>query len=150
MQTECPSTPEPPSTTEPPTDEPINSHCPTAEQISPCVCSEDFFDDGALWLNCDWQDLEDQAMSDILKVFLTGDENINPLRTLRLEHNKLTKIPDEIKLLPAVEEVYLWQNDIEIIAAGSLSFQDVEKIVGLGDKVKTIEPGAFVGKLKVL
>ena len=149
IQTQCPSTTDQP-TTEPPTDPPIVSHCPSEELLNPCACFEDAFEDGALLLNCDWQDIEDEAMSNILNAFLTGDENINPLRTLRLEHNKLTKIPDQIKLLSAVEEVYLWDNLIETITSGSLTFTATEKIIGLGDKIQTIESGAFVGMYKNL
>ena len=82
--------------------------------------------------------------------FFLLENGISPLRVLRLEHNKLTKIPKQIKQFPHLEEVYLWQNDITTIDAGSLSFKDVEKIVGLGDKIETIQPGAFDGGINLL
>ena len=117
------------------------SQCPTEELYSPCKCHDDVFDDLSLLLDCDQQSIDDQQMSEILNVFL-----IYPLRALRAEYNRLTKIPDEIKLFPKLQELYLYENDIQIITAGSLTFNSVEKIVGLGTRVHTIEPGAFVGK----
>ena len=132
----CPTT-EPPATNKP-------GQCPPEDSYSPCKCRGDAFDDTTLLLDCDDQFLDDQRVSEILNVFL-NDPDANPLRALRLEFNLLTRIPDEIKLFPNLEEVYLFSNDIETIAAGSMSFTALEKIIGVGYKVKTIEPGAFVG-----
>ena len=86
-------------------------------------------------------------MSRILQAFLITDdpELIYPLRILRVENNGLSKIPEEIKLLPQLQELYIFANDIYTITSGSLTFNAVEKIVGIGDKVQIIEPGAFAG-----
>jgi len=63
-----------------------------------------------------------------------------------MEYNFTTKIPEQIKLFPGLQELYLYANDIETIATGSLTFNAVEKIIdGLGTKIKNIEPGAFNG-----
>ena len=42
------------------------------------------------------------------------------IRTLWLEKNQLTKIPDEISLLSQLQEIWLSGNNIEIVISGSL------------------------------
>ena len=142
MQNTCPPTTEP-STSEPQST-PTPGQCPSEESYSPCKCRGDVFDDLALLLDCDEHDLDDQRVSEILTAFL-NDQNADPLRVFRAEYNQLTKIPDEIKLFPQLQQLYLYSNNIEIISTGSLTFNAAESIVGLGYSVKTIEPGAFVG-----
>ena len=117
--------------------------CPPEAEYSPCVC-RDYYGDGTLLLDCDYRSLDDQQISDMLNFFLP-EQGISPLSVLRLENNKLTKIPTQIKSFPRLKEVYLWQNAIETIETESLHFIGLEKLVGMGDKVKVIEPGAFTG-----
>ena len=123
----------------------ISAQCPPEESYSPCNCYDNDFDDGALKIDCDSRDLDDQKASDILDNIIANLGSSSPLRALRMENNQLTKVPDQIKLLPALQQLYLYQNDIEVITAGSLTFDSAEDLVGLGTKIKTIEPGAFVG-----
>lgn len=125
----------------------VSGQCPPVEEYSPCICRDDIFDDGALLLNCDSRNLDDQTASDLLDSFLAHQGDGQPvIRALRMEYNFLTKIPEQIKLFSELQELYLYENDIETISTGSLTFNAAEKIVGLGTKIKTIEPGAFVGK----
>ena len=120
------------------------AQCPPEEELFLCKCHNDFYDDTVLVLDCDSKNLDDQTVSRILTKFL-NDETVGPLRTLRLEYNQLTKIPDEILLFSELQEIYLYGNNIKTVLSGSLSFTATEKTVGLGIKIKTIEPGAFVG-----
>jgi Leucine-rich repeat (LRR) protein len=144
-QIHYPTTTEPPTTEEPPPTL-APDQCPPLEVYSPCKCFDNAYDDGALLLDCDYTAMNDQRISEILNAFLS-DQTINPLRALRVENNQLTKIPDEIKLLPELQELYLYNNDIQIITADSLTFNAPEKIIGLGLSVTTVEPGAFAGLL---
>ena len=120
------------------------AQCPPEEELFLCKCHNDFYDDTVLVLDCDSKNLDDRTVSIILTTFL-NDETVGPLRTLWLEYNQLTKIPDDISLFTQLREIFLYRNNIETVIFGSLSFSATEKNVGLGIKIKTIEPGAFVG-----
>ena len=41
-------------------------------------------------------------------------------------------------LFTGLQVLYLWQNDIEIITSGSLSFTATENWIGLGDTIKLL------------
>ena len=122
----------------------VSSQCPPQEAYSPCLCDLSFYDDGAILLNCNRQYIGDQKMSEILDYFLS-DLGLNySLRSLDLQYNFLTKIPDQITFLPQLQEIDLYANDIQEITTGSLTLNSAETIVLMfGPKIKTIEPGAF-------
>ena len=100
----------------------------------------------SLLLDCERRKVDDNRIREILYNFL-NDPNTGPLRTLRLDYNfnYITKIPEEIKLLPELQEIYLYESGIKTSTSGSLVFNAAEKIIGLGYDVQTIEPGAFQG-----
>ena len=124
----------------------LSGKCPPEEMSSPCTCHCDVYEDLSLLIDCERRQVSDDRISEILNVFL-NDETLDPLRTLRLDYNYnyITKIPEQLKLFPEFQELYLYASDIKTITTGSLTFQATEKVVGLGYDVRTIEPGAFEG-----
>ena len=118
----------------------VSCQCPPYEEYSPCQCSVDFYDDGALVIDCNRQYLGDEKMGQVLDNILANQEFSYAVKVLQVEKNFLTKVPDQIKHLPQLQELSLYWNDIEVVISGSLAFNATEKLVELGTKIKTIEP----------
>ena len=72
-------------------------------------------------------------------------------RTMRLQNNLLTKLPEELWIFPALQFIFLWKRyrGIYIQFSGfsprKYFFYAQEKMVRLGPMIKMIEPEVFVG-----
>lgn len=122
--------------------------CPPDADFNPCTCTEaNEAGTGLIRLYCYNQNLDDAKINSILNSFLRP--GVSPVSDLVLSLNVLTRVPDQILLLPQLVDVDMDRNKIRSIAAGSFNF----KTVLLGDleldnnQLETIEPGAFQGKI---
>ena len=118
--------------------------CPTKVNYSPCDCYE--YSSNTIWINCRGQNLTNSRVSGILNVFLTSP-GVSPVGKLSLQNNKLTRVPNQIKLFPQLVEVWLSDNKITSIQSGAFNFTTttVEWLVLSDNPVATIAPGAFQG-----
>ncbi|KAK4011369.1 hypothetical protein OUZ56_020483 [Daphnia magna] len=76
--------------------------------------------------------------------------SLNSLTEIRLDNNKLTKIPEMISSLSQLEQIDLGFNEITVIAKNSLPRNNTAKGLTFSlqrNPIKTIEPGAFGGSI---
>jgi len=125
--------------------------CPAENDFLPCTCTYNSFSNNfTAYLHCGSSssfDLNDARISEILKAFITTPKTA-PLGRLELWTNKLTRIPDEIRLHPRLEYIYILQNEIKTIPIGAFNFSDKLNTTYLylyNNQISSIEPGAFQG-----
>lgn len=72
------------------------------------------------------------------------------LFTLRLNSNRLTKIPiEQIASFPEIQNLYIDDNYFPVLPAGSFNLPFPVNVLSLSScSIETIEPGAFVGNSK--
>ena len=89
----------------------------------PCSCTPDLSidNDPHITLICDKLNLTDLKMSDILDAFLTK-LNVSKILRLALPGNKLTRLPDQIRLITRLIHVDLEDNHIETIHSRERSY----------------------------
>ena len=123
--------------------------CPLPEDISPCSCSSDEYDEtgnGAL-LDCTKKNLTNAMTSKILRAYHSTPK-VTPLTNLQLFGNQLTRIPDEIKLFHQLRDLSFQLNQITTIHAGAFKFSRPVGLLQIDNmQVMNIEPGAFQGTL---
>ncbi|XP_046648341.1 oplophorus-luciferin 2-monooxygenase non-catalytic subunit-like [Daphnia pulicaria] len=100
-----------------------------------------------LYLN--FNQLNDASAAKLFKA-LAGS-SVDSLTEIRLDENKLTKIPDAIKSLAKLEQLELGFNEIAVISKNSLPVNNTGTN-GLAfslqkNPIATIEPGAFGGNI---
>lgn len=132
--------------------------CPPKEAYEPyCSCYgyQDSITSAAyISLNCMYQYLGDDKVSDILDAFLLRTPPVSPVWTVSLEGNRLTRVPAQIPLFPQLRTVALYGNDIKSLEKGAfyLSYSNPASqhsyFVTFGDnQLRTIAPGAFQGMI---
>ena len=129
----------------------MSAICPAAQDFSPCICTyNSFANNFTAFLHCGDSnsfDLNDARISEILKAFITTPKTA-PLGRLELWTNKLTRIPDEIRLHPQLDYIYILQNEIKSIPSGAFNFSNTLNATYLylyNNKISSIEAGAFQG-----
>jgi hypothetical protein len=119
--------------------------CPPTAVYEPCSCSEST-STGAIKLNCFNKNLGDAQVNELLDAFL-ATPGVSPLLNLDLTTNKLTRVPDQIRLFPEFNYISLSSNNITSpVGKCSFNFTDgtVVRYLSLSNnKVTTIAPGAF-------
>lgn len=88
-------------------------------------------------------------MAEILQAVITGS-NASLLTSLNLDHNLLTRVPDEIRLFPQLKLLSLGGNMISTIHTGALNFNSapIHSLFLDGNQIGNIEPGAIRGIMK--
>ena len=121
--------------------------CPPEADFAPCTCTEvNGADTGLIRLYCYNQNLDDAKINNILNSFFRP--GVSPISDLVLSLNGLTRVPDQISLMPQLVDVDMDRNRIRSILTASFNFNTVL----LGDleldnnQLETIEPNAFLGK----
>lgn len=123
--------------------------CPAAaESYSPCTCYEYGNQPGTIYLYCGEKNLDDSRVSEILDVFLTTP-GVSTLGNLCLSTNQLTRVPDQVRLFPQLD--FVWLNDNKIntsIRSGAFKFNKDTPVKNLDlqrSQLTSIAPGAFQG-----
>ena len=121
--------------------------CPESSLISPCRCKlEQYLDDKFMELDCSFRDLNNSMISDVLDVF---NSTLNrPLSRLNLSNNRLTQIPDQLRILDRLRFVNLGHNQISVVRTGTFKSKSSKRHteVFLNDnKIIKIEPNSFQG-----
>jgi len=125
----------------------LSAICPADNDFLPCTCTYNTFsNNNTAYLHCS-SDINDARISEILKAFITTPK-IAPLGRLELWTSKLTRIPDEIRLQPKLDYIYILHNEIKTIKSGAFNFSDKLHATYLylyNNQISSIEPGAFQG-----
>jgi len=89
--------------------------CPNPGSISPCTCRQYYvYPTGyekSIVVDCQRKNLTDAQISVILNTLLVSP-GLNPVISILASSNQLTKVPDEISKFPALNIVYLGENQI--------------------------------------
>ena len=123
--------------------------CPDPADFSPCTCFDLYGFGLTSFLWCLSRGLNDSQAREILTSFITTP-SITPLGGVMFYNNSLTRIPDEIHLLPQLVEANFQDNNIVSVQSGAFNF-----VKNLGDldlasnQISTIEPGAFQGEIQI-
>jgi len=83
----------------------------------------------------------------MLDSFITTP-GVSPMAELNLFNSQLTRVPNQIKYFPQLEIVYLNDNKIESIDAGTFNFTGTSRVLYIylnDNQLSTIAPGAFQG-----
>ena len=143
--------------------------CPSATDISPCICRASVIDPNGIAINCTSAGLNDLQMSSILNAFLLP--GVSPVIELEAVGNRLTKVPLPISKFTAIASldfsgydnqitsipvgsfvsfatninIYLYFNQLNTIPSGAFTFPNAKTIyIGLDSNfITTIAPGAF-------
>ena len=123
-------------------------NCPPDADIYPCNCGGIAYQnqtDILLYIGCSNGNLTDAMASQIIENLL-ANQAIDPVRELDFYNNSLTKVPDKLPLLSALETVRLGKNKIRTIQTGAFNFTKPIRYLGMGENIITaIEPDAFMG-----
>jgi hypothetical protein len=99
-----------------------------------------------LYLN--FNQLDDAAAAKMFKSLAAS--SVDSLREIRLDENKLTRIPDMIASLTKLEQLELGFNEIAVISRNSLPVNNTGNGLAFSlqkNPIETIEPGAFGGNI---
>ena len=119
---------------------------PPAYEYELCRCDDQTADGSYPYLECWNKGLSDRTVSQYLNAFLFKQPNITALKRLQLGNNKLTRVPDEIKMFIELEYVDLRYNSIHTIHSGAFHFTSILKWLYLQyNQLSSIDPGAFQG-----
>lgn len=113
--------------------------------VSSCHCFNNEDDnDSLINFSCHSVDLNDFDASFILDSF-----GINQLKHLSLKNNRLTRVPNQVKLFSRLNRVILSHNGIQTIPFGAFNFTEtpLEYLSLANNLLVDIEPGAFQGIL---
>jgi hypothetical protein len=97
----------------------------------------------SLYLN--GNQLDDNEAATLLKTLASN--SVDTLKEVRLDSNRLTRIPDILLSLSNLNELSLKNNEITLLSTNSLAFKGPISITLNGNNIKNIRPGAF-GSLK--
>ena len=93
--------------------------CPVAEDIFPCKCERSRVGDGTVSLFCEGLNLDDVKASRILESFLRTPD-VSPLGMAVFSKNKLTRIPNQLRLFNRLRSVDFSRNVISSIEPGAI------------------------------
>ena len=130
-----------------------NSFCPEPELIGPCKCVNYGLEpNNTMALDCNSLNLNDEEASHILNTFIRNSGDFTLLRQVSFVWNRLTKIPQEIRLFPRLTQMNFGYNQINTIRPVDFSFASPivgnDEMVGVflgGNIINFIEPGTFDG-----
>ena len=103
--------------------------CPRSQDITPCLCRPNKEDDAAI-LFCEVSNLDDYKASRILDAFIAkppGSNKNYPLGAIFFSKNRLTRIPDQLRLFNRLINVELDKNNISSIEPSA--FNNCNKII---------------------
>ena len=113
-------------------------------------CDDQSEDGSYPYLNCWNKGLSDKTISQYLNAFLK-QPNVTGLKSLQLNSNKLTRVPEKIKMFVELKYVDLRHNSIHTIHSDAFDFTATLRYLELDhNQLTNIEPNAFQGKLQVL
>ncbi len=93
------------------------------ELIGPCKCVNfGLKPNNTMALDCNSLNLNDKEASHILYNFIRNSGDFTLLRQVSFWRNRLTKIPQEIRLFPRLTEMNFGYNQIEIIRTADFNF----------------------------
>ena len=112
--------------------------------VSSCHCfnNEGADDESLINFSCHSVDLNDFDAGFILDSF-----GIDQLKHLSLKNNRLTRVPDQVKLFNRLNRVILSHNGIQTLPFGAFNFTEtpLEYLSLANNLLDRIEPGAFQG-----
>ena len=121
--------------------------CPESSLISPCRCKlEQYLDDKFMELDCSFRDLNNSMISDVLDAFNSTMKR--PLSRFNLSNNRLTQLPEQLRILDRLRFVNLGHNQIKVVRTGTFKSKSSKRHteVFLNDnKIIKIEPNSFQG-----
>lgn len=128
--------------------------CPTDTYLSmeptSCHCfnSGEDGEESSINFSCHSAELNDVDVDFLLSSFSLDSSDIPQLRHLSLKNNRLTRIPEQLKLFNRLNRVILSHNGIQTIPFGAFNFTatPLEYLSLANNLLIDIEPGAFQGK----
>ena len=124
------------------TNAPLPAICPSADVYQPCDCT--IVGETQVALICDNKNLNDAAISLILRNYIVAAGFDSPLALLSLSNNQLTKIPYEIVFLSNLNGLWMIQNQITTLTDGTFDSAAKLKYFSLAEnQITSIESAAF-------
>jgi len=123
--------------------------CPTSRNnYSPCECiTNNNAEIGAIQLQCSNKKLTDSRASAILRAFISIPAMTKRMEELNFAHNRLSKVPVEIRRFRQPRIINLSHNKIRSVPSGAFKlFSNYSTRISLdGNRITTIQPRAFRG-----
>lgn len=122
---------------------PTDTYLSMESSVSSCNCfNNEGEDESLINFSCHSVDLNDFDAGFILDSF-----GINQLKHLSLKNNRLTRVPDQVKLFSRLNRVILSHNGIQILPSGAFNFTEtpLEYLSLANNLLQDIQPGAFQG-----
>ena len=122
--------------------------CPTSrDDYSPCDCTTNKTENGAIQLHCSNKNLTDSRVSAILRAFISVPGKAKRMEELNFAHNRLSKVPVEMRHVRHPRIIDLSHNKIRSVPSGTFKLlsNHSTRISLDSNRISTIEPRAFRG-----
>ena len=121
--------------------------CPSSTSISPCTCDTVYYNNtlNGLSINCEFQNLTDSQLSNVLDVFLSP-QYVSPVFRIKAYQNKLTRVPSQISHFKAAYTIDFSNNQITNISSFSGTIAPSNSMINIiltGNKITSIPSGIF-------